>query len=154
MGVDVSAVARVLGITTQFKDLRGGSVVFLPQRIALIGQGATASTYSLTKFQITSAAQAGARYGYGSPIHLAARELFPSNGDGVGTIPVTVYPLDDDGSGVAATGDITLPRRARRLKRLRIRSSSAALSPKSSRFPRARSRARFFTTRCERWVRR
>ena len=105
--VDVSAVARAIGIKTQFKDLRKGNVLFLPQRVALIGQGSTASTYSTTKQQITSADQAGSLYGYGSPIHLAAKQLFPINGDGVGTIPVTVYPLDDAGSGVAATGDIT-----------------------------------------------
>ena len=105
--VDASAVARVLGIKTAFKDLRGGSVLFLPQRIALVGQGNTAAVYDTTKFQITSASQAGNRYGFGSPIHLAARKLLPVNGDGVGTIPVTVYPLEDDGSGVAASGTIT-----------------------------------------------
>ena len=105
--VDASAVARVVGIKTTFKDLRAGGILFLPQRLALIGQGSTASTYSLLKFQITSASQAGNRYGFGSPIHLAARQLLPVNGDGVGTIPVTVYPLEDDSEGVAATGDIT-----------------------------------------------
>ncbi|MFW6031050.1 MAG: phage tail protein [Myxococcota bacterium] len=107
MAVDQSAVARVLGIETQFQDLRGGSILYLPQRIAVLAQGASESTYSTDKFQITSAAQAGDRYGWGSPIHLIARQLFPSNGDGVGTLPVTVYPLEDDGSGVAASGDIT-----------------------------------------------
>lgn len=105
--VDASAVARVLGIKTEFKDLRGGSVLFLPQRIAIVGQGNSAAVYDTTKFQITSASQAGNRYGFGSPIHLAAQQLLPVNGDGVGTIPVTVYPLEDDESGVAATGDIT-----------------------------------------------
>lgn len=105
--VDASAVARVVGIKTAFKDLRGGGILFLPQRIALVGQGNTAATYDTDKFQITSASQAGNRYGFGSPIHLAAQQLLPVNGDGVGTIPVTVYPLEDDGSGVAASGDIT-----------------------------------------------
>jgi phage tail sheath gpL-like len=33
--------------------------------------------------------------------------LLPINGDGVGTIPVTVYPLEADVSGVASAGDIT-----------------------------------------------
>jgi phage tail sheath gpL-like len=103
-----SAVARVVGIQTQFKDLRGGSVLFVPQRIALIGQGNTASTYATTKAQVTSAGEVATAYGFGSPLHLAAKELFPANGDGVGTIPVTVYPLEDDGSGVAADGDISM----------------------------------------------
>jgi phage tail sheath gpL-like len=105
--VDASAVARVLGIQTVFKDLRGGQVINLPQSIGVVGQGATASTYTTTKAQYTSAFDVGTAYGFGSPIHLAAMQLFPSNGDGVGTIPVWFYPLEDDGSGVAAAGDIT-----------------------------------------------
>lgn len=105
--VDASAVARVLGIKTVFKDLRGGGILFLPQRVAIVGQGSTAAVYATTKRQITSAFEAATIYGFGSPIHLSALQLFPVNGDGVGTIPVTVYPLDDDGSGVVSSGDIT-----------------------------------------------
>lgn len=105
--VDASAVARVLGIQTIFKDLRGGGILFLPQRIALVGQGASSVVFDTTKRQVTSANEAATIYGFGSPIHLATRQLFPVNGDGVGTIPVTIYPLEDDGSGVASTGDIT-----------------------------------------------
>lgn len=105
--VDLSAVARVVGIKTAFKDLRGGGVLFLPQRVAIVGQGNTAATYDTTKRQVTSALEVAQLYGFGSPVHLAALQLLPVNGDGVGTIPVTVYPLEDDVSGVAATGDIT-----------------------------------------------
>jgi len=105
--VDVSAVARVVGIKTDFKDLRGGATVALPQRIAVIGQGSTAVTYSNDKRTVTSAVEAGQLYGTGSPVHLAVQQLLPTNGDGVGTIPVTVYPLSDAGSGVASTSDIT-----------------------------------------------
>lgn len=105
--VDISAVARTVGIAVAFKDLRQGNVVFLPQRVALIGQGATASTYTTAKKQVFSSGEVGAEYGFGSPLHLAAKQLFPSNGDGVGSVPVTVYPLQDDGSGIAASGDIT-----------------------------------------------
>lgn len=105
--VDASAVARVLGVQTTFKDLRAGNVLYLPQRIAVIGQGASAVTYSTTKAQYTSAFAVGQAYGFGSPLHMAAKQLLPSNGDGVGSIPVTFYPLQDDGSGVPAAGDIT-----------------------------------------------
>ncbi len=106
MGIDASAIARVVGIDTVFKDLRGGSILLLPQRVAVVGQGSTASVYSTDKAQVTSALQVANTYGFGSPLHLAVLQLFPINGDGVGTIPVTVYPLEDDASGVAATGDI------------------------------------------------
>ena len=105
--VDASAVARVLGIKTAFKNLRGGSIIYLPQRVAVIAQGNTAATFSTTKAQYTSALAVAEVYGYGSPAHLAAKQLLPSNGDGIGTIPMTIYPLADDGAGVAAAGDIT-----------------------------------------------
>lgn len=108
MSIDASAVARVVGIDTQFKDLRAGSVQFLPQHIAILGHGSTASVgYALTPYRITSAQQAGARFGYGSPIHQAARELFPPTGGGVGSIPVTVLPVAEVTGGVAAVGSIT-----------------------------------------------
>ena len=107
--VDLSAVARVVGIKTEYKNLSPGNIFYLPQRVVVMGQGSTASnpSYSTDKVQVTSSAQAGETFGFGSPIHLAVRQLLPVNGDGVGTIPVTVYPLKDDGSGVASTGDIT-----------------------------------------------
>lgn len=107
MAVDASAVARVLGIETNFKDLRAGGVLMLPQRIAVIAQGASAAVYSTDKFQATSAPQVGQIAGWGSPAHLVLRELMPANGDGVGSVPVTVYLLEDDAAGVAAAGSIT-----------------------------------------------
>lgn len=105
--IDVSALARVLGIQVNFKNLRSGDIFFLPQRIALIGQGTTLATYATTKRQVTSALEVANIYGFGSPLHLAAQQLFPINGDGIGTIPVTIYPLVDDASGVVSDGDIT-----------------------------------------------
>lgn len=105
--VDASAVARVVGIATIFQDLRAGNIVFLPQRVAVVGQGATASTYAATKAEFTSAVAVGQTYGFGSPLHLAAQQLLPTNGDGIGTIPLTVYPLSDGPSAAAATGTIT-----------------------------------------------
>lgn len=108
MTVTASAVARVVGIQTNFKQIRGSTAQQLPQQIAVLAQGATASVgYSLSPRRITSAAEAAATYGFGSPIHLAARELFPAVGGGVGSIPVTVLPLNDDGAGAAAVGTIT-----------------------------------------------
>lgn len=66
----------------------------LPVRIAMFGEANTANqgTLDLTPFQITSAQQAGLRYGFGSPIHIMARIILPANGGGVGGIPVIVYP--------------------------------------------------------------
>jgi phage tail sheath gpL-like len=106
MAVDISARARVVGIETEFKNLRAGQIIFLPQRIAVIGQGNSAAVYDTVKRQVTSAIEVANLYGFGSPVHLAARQLFPENGDGVGSIPVTIYPLEDDAGGVPSTGDV------------------------------------------------
>lgn len=108
MGIDASVVARVVGIDAQFVDTRTNSVLFLPQQIAILGQGNTASVgYSLTPRQIFSALEAGRVYGFGSPIHQSALEVFPLEGGGVGSIPVWVYPMNDDASGAASVASIT-----------------------------------------------
>lgn len=66
----------------------------LPQRIAVLGEANEANqSVDFTKsYQITSAAQAGTLFGYGSPIHIQSRILFPVTGGGVSGIPVYVYP--------------------------------------------------------------
>lgn len=130
MSVDASAVARVLGIETTFLDLRAGAVQFLPQHIGILGQGATASAgYAMTPYRITSAAMAAARYGFGSPLHLAALQLFPITGGGVGSIPVTVYPMNDDGSGVPAAGSITPSGAATAIASYRVRAGGILSAP-------------------------
>jgi phage tail sheath gpL-like len=108
MAVDATAVARVVGIDAQFRDLRAGAVQYLPQHIGIVGQGNSAAEYPLEPYRITSAAMAAARFGFGSQIHLIALGLFPTTGGGVGSIPVTVFPLVDDyDAGAAAVGSIT-----------------------------------------------
>jgi phage tail sheath gpL-like len=107
MSIPPSAVARVVGINVTYKNANLGQALFLPQRIAIIGQGNTASTYASTKKVVLSENEAAEIYGYGSPIHLACRQLLPANGNGIKGIPVTVYPLEDyPATGVAADGTI------------------------------------------------
>lgn len=106
MSIDATAVARVVGIDTQFKDLSAGAVQFLPQQIAVIGHGNTGVSYPLTPFKPSSALAAGQRFGHGSLIHQALRELLPLTGGGVGTIPIVVLPLAEDAGGTAAAGSI------------------------------------------------
>lgn len=86
-------VARGVGIETEYQDLRNQKVQLLPQRIALIGQTNDNVDIDPFKIRIFSAAQAGQLFGFGSPLHLSAKVLFPINGDGVGSIPVTAYPV-------------------------------------------------------------
>jgi len=107
MSIDASAVARVLGIETAYEPPAAGQVFNLPQRIAVLAQGATASSFGTTKFQATSAQHVGSELGFGSPAHLITRQLMPVDGDGVGSIPVDIYPLEDAGGATAAIGSIT-----------------------------------------------
>jgi phage tail sheath gpL-like len=105
IAIDPSQRARAVAISTAYKQIGPTPVATLPQRIAIFGQGTTASAVAQTKEQVFSAEEVGTLCGYGSPAHLAAMQLFPANGDGVAPIPVTVYPLDD--GGTASAGDIT-----------------------------------------------
>jgi phage tail sheath gpL-like len=107
MSLSLSAIARVTGVDVAYRNFNRGRARFLPQRLAVIAQGRDSSTYSLDKFTALSAGQVGERMGYGSPAHLIARQLFPESGDGIGGIPVTIYPLEADSSAVAAAGAIT-----------------------------------------------
>lgn len=106
-GIDQSAVASVLGVQATFKDLRAGSVLYLPQRLAVSAQGESAVAFPTAKWTATSAAAAGAKYGWRSPIYHMLRQLMPANGDGVGSIQVDVLPLEDNASGAFATGTVT-----------------------------------------------
>lgn len=105
MGVDAAARARVVGIDPTFRDLRGGRVRLLPQSVGLIGQGSTTATYAIAPFLVSSAAQVGQTFGFGSPLHLAALALLPATGDGLGLVPLTIYPVTD--AGTASAGSIT-----------------------------------------------
>lgn len=107
MSIAQSVVARVTGVNVSYKNFNPGQAQYLQQRIAVIGQGRTTlnGTYSNDKAVVTSEKDVADTYGYGSPLHLVCRQLLPANGNGV-KVPVTVYPLDDDGSGVVADGSI------------------------------------------------
>lgn len=97
--VDQSALARTVGIQTKYLDLRAGRVVYLPQQVTLIGQGNSAETYDTSAELFTSAYDVGSTFGFGSPLHRSALQLLPSNGDGLGTIPLRIIALVDNISG-------------------------------------------------------
>lgn len=101
-------VARGVAIKTEYINLGAAGTKFRPARIAVFAQGNKANTYSLDKRRVFSASEVGDVEGYGSPAHLAVQQLLPVNGDGVGSIPVTLFPLPAPTSGPAqAAGDIT-----------------------------------------------
>lgn len=101
--ISPTRVARTVGVGTFFKNLKKGGFG-LQQRIMVLAQGSTASVgFSLTKAQVFSAQEAATTYGQGSPIHEICLRLLPPTGDGVGDIPVTIYPLADGTTEAAGT---------------------------------------------------
>jgi phage tail sheath gpL-like len=91
-----SAISRVCGVNVAYRNFNAGTAGFLPQRLAVIGSGNDNAVYSMGKYESTgSAHEVAKRFGYGSPLHLAARQLFPDSGGGA-TFPVTFYPLKAD----------------------------------------------------------
>lgn len=98
----MSTISTALGVerlsrTTGYAIQRGrfnNDTPYLPQRIAILGEANTANQPGLTvnPVEVTSAAEAGALFGYGSPIHSVMRILRPLSGDGVGGIPTIIYP--------------------------------------------------------------
>ena len=106
MGLSATAVSRVCGVSVEYKNYNTGTAAMLPQRLAIIGQGNDDAVFSAEKFEIEGSANAvGDKYGYGSPLHLAALQLFPQNGKSA-DFPVTIYPLAKAASAVAAKGAI------------------------------------------------
>jgi len=102
-----SAISRVTGVNVEFRNFNAGGGGFLPQRLAVFGIGNNDAEYSLEKHESIGSADAiGKRYGYGSPLHLAARQLFPLSGGGA-NFPVTFYPLRPLNTAVAAVGSIS-----------------------------------------------
>lgn len=107
MPLDASLEARQVGVEATYKDSRIGAVRFLPQRVFVVAQGESGVSFSTTKFTAQSANHVGQVAGYRSPAYLAARELLPVNGDGVGTVPVTFALLEDADGSSASTGEFT-----------------------------------------------
>ncbi|MDD2778239.1 MAG: phage tail protein [Candidatus Omnitrophica bacterium] len=106
MSISSTTIARVTGVNVEYKNFNLGQALYLPQRIAVIGQGNTLSTFATTPVKYTKEKDVADAYGYGSQLHLVARQLLPSNGNGIKGIPITFYPLDDAGTGVVADGNI------------------------------------------------
>lgn len=94
-------ISRVSG----YKILKGNfdnATPNLPQQVVILAEANTANQNSIPVSQIspnqgfplpveiTTASQAGALFGYGSPIHQIMRILRPASGDGIGGIPTIV----------------------------------------------------------------
>ena len=106
--VGLDRISRVSGYNIK-RGVFNNDTQNLPQMIAVFGEANTANQSGLTttKVEVTSAAQAGELFGYGSPIHSMMRILRPINGDGVGGIPTVVFPQISDGTATARAWTVT-----------------------------------------------
>lgn len=110
--ISPSAASRVCGVDVEYKNFNVGNAAMLPQRLAIFGVGNDDSDYSLDKYEIGgSAAAVGDKYGYGSPLHLMAKVLFPPAG-ATAIFPVTIYPLKKADTAIAAEGAISVTGKA------------------------------------------
>ena len=106
MGVSPSTVSRITGLETHYKNFNTGNAAMLPQQLAIVGQGNDDAVYSLDKYEIEGSADAVAqKYGYGSPLHLAALQLFPKAG-AMATFPVYILPVAKGQQWTKAQGEI------------------------------------------------
>jgi phage tail sheath gpL-like len=102
-----SAISRVTGVNVEFRSFSSGTGGYLPQRLAVIGIGNDDAVYTTQKHEATGSADTIAkRYGYGSPLHLAARQFYPDGGGGA-NFPITFYPLKKATGGLPAAGKIS-----------------------------------------------
>jgi len=78
------------------------------EKIAIMAQYQTGKTVTdYVPEQVFDAESVGDKYGYGSPLHLAAQKMFPANGDNA-IVPVNILPIPDPGTSTAGTGTITV----------------------------------------------
>jgi len=96
-------VSRVVGYKVKSGNF-GPNTPYLPQRIAILGEGNTANQADFAEeaFEFITAKQVGDKYGYGSPLHQIARILRPVSGDILGGIPTVIYP-QKEAAGATAT---------------------------------------------------
>ena len=120
MSVDVQAMSRVLGIDVEARNFNVGNTPYLPQRVAIVGQGNSDSQYDTKKYIVLTSEEVAEKYGYGSPLHLATEMLLPANNDGIGAIPLTLYALKDKESAIAASGEIAITGTATETKSFKI----------------------------------
>ena len=104
-------LARASATAVSFKQLvQSRAPIARPEIIGLLAQPQTSKTgitYNKPFLSIGNADDIGVISGFGSPMHLAAKKLFPLDKNGA-KVPVYIVPIEDPTGGVAAAGDIAI----------------------------------------------
>ena len=101
--VPAGAVASVFGNAFNYVNLREG-LAGLPQIIAIFATFDPLKTAVVkdVPVRIFTEVEAGEKFGFGFPAHLAARQVLRKSG----IVPVFVFPIDEAGAAVAGDGSI------------------------------------------------
>lgn len=101
--VPAGAVASVFGNEFNFVNLREG-LAGLPQVIAILATYDPAKTGVVPDepIRVFTEVEAGEKFGFGFPAHLAARQTLKKSG----IVPVFIFPIEEAGGAVAADGSI------------------------------------------------
>ena len=101
--VPAGAVASVFGNQFNYVNLREG-LAGLPQVIAIFGTFDPLKTAVVADepIRVFTEVEAGEKFGFGFPVHLAARQVLRKSG----IVPVFVFPIDEAVAAVAADGSI------------------------------------------------
>lgn len=108
-GVTSASVAPIVAVGAKNTSF-AASVKNVEQKTVIIGTALAAKTgtYVANKSKrLSSSAHAGALYGFGSPIHMAARYFEKGQGGSLST-PLYAIPQAEASSGVAAAGAIAI----------------------------------------------
>jgi phage tail sheath gpL-like len=108
-GLDPKAKASATSIIFKQRTLEKAAVA-RDEIIAVIGQFQTGKTGVVENIPVLGTGipeDDAVRFGYGSPLHLASKKLYPRNGNGA-KVSVYFVPLADDNSATAATGSIVV----------------------------------------------
>lgn len=120
--LDSGVTTRSFGLGLTYDVNRAGTSPNKRQHIAVLAQGQTGVTFASTPVEVTNPEAVGAAFGWRSPAYHICKLLLPRNtavGAGAGT-RVTLYPLGDHASGVAAAGSITPSGTATRAATFRV----------------------------------
>jgi len=101
--VPTGAVASVFGNKFNYVNLREG-LAGLPQVIAIFATFDPTKTAVVANepIRIFTEVEAGEKFGFGFPAHLAARQVLRKSG----IVPVFVFPIGEEGAAVAGAGSI------------------------------------------------
>lgn len=97
--------ASVFGNQFNYVNLREG-LAGLPQMIAIFATYDPAKTAVVPDIpvRVFTETEAGEKFGFGFPAHLAARQTLRKSG----VVPVYIFPIEEDGSAVAGDGNILI----------------------------------------------